>query len=88
MGGLACCVLYIALDAQPWLAWASGGLALIAAVLVGMGAAHLVSDAPRAHTVGQGAEGSAALLAGATLPLLATSAFVMVLAPVGVTTIA
>ena len=86
-GGLALCGLYIALDAIPWLAWASVALALAGAAAVGVGAARLVSDARRTSTSGQAAEEHAATLAGAELPLLLTVAFVMVLAATGVTTV-
>jgi len=86
-GGLAFCGLYIALDAIPWLAWASVALALAGAAAVGVGAARLVSDARHMSTSGQTAEEHAATLAGAELPLLLTVAFVMVLAATGVTTV-
>ena len=88
LGGLACCVLNIALDGGRWLAWASVGLALAGGLAVAIGAARLISDERRTSTAGQTMEEHAAALAGGQLPLLLTAAFVMVLAAAGVTTVA
>lgn len=87
-GGLALCVLYLAIPHHPWLAWASAGVAVAAALAVGSGAATLISDAPRAVRAGQAIEEHAAALAGALVPLLLTVGFLMALAAVGVTTVA
>ena len=87
LGGLALCVVYIALGGPRWPAWGSAGLALIGAVTVGIGARTLLSDEPRHASAGQTAEEHAGTLAGATLPLLLVAAFVMVLGAAGITTV-
>ena len=85
IGGLATCVLYLVIDDATWLAWLSAGLALGGAGAVTVGAAIIVSSP--SEGAGQTLEENAALVAGSVIPLLLTTAFVMVLAAVGVTTV-
>jgi len=87
LAGIVLCVLYIALDAHRWMAWASFGVAIAAAVCVARAAQVLVSDEPRMSSAGQAAEETAALLAGVMIPLLIATAFVMVCAAAGMTTV-
>src|SRR6476646_5855792 len=79
IGGLAACVLYLVIDGATWLAWVSAGLALVATGAVISGAAILVSARPDGQTLDE----HAAAAAGAVIPLLLATAFVMVLAAVG-----
>lgn len=87
LAGLACCVLYLALDGGRWLAWTSFGLALAAALLLTQGARVLMADEPRTVSAGTIAEENAAGLAGAAIPLMLTVAFAMITAALGVTTV-
>lgn len=87
IGGLATCVLYLATAGHGWLAWLSAGLAVAGSVTVASAVPSLISDAPRPPLLGQRIEEHAAMLAGALLPLLLTTAFAMILAAVGVTTV-
>jgi hypothetical protein len=88
VGGLVFCVLFVVIGDTRWLAWASAGLALAGAATIAVGSQRLLSDEPRTSSAGQAAEEHAATLAGAELTLLLTAAFAMILAAVGINTVA
>lgn len=85
--GFVFAVLYPVIGGPRWPAWVSAGLALAGALCVAIGSARLLSDEPRASSVGQAAEEQAAMLAGVQIPLLVTIGFCMILAAAGITTV-
>lgn len=82
-GGAVACVLYIVLDGGRWLAWTSFGLALVAAMALGVAVRALTSDESQASGAVEFASGPA----GFQVTLLPAIAFFMLLAATGVTTI-
>jgi hypothetical protein len=73
-GGLALCVLFLAVGRPSILAWGATALAFIGLAAVTVAAVWLASDARSVSAAGQGAEETDALLAGLVLPLFGIAA--------------
>lgn len=71
LGGLALCVLFLATDRPPLLAWAAVALGVLGGLAVAVAAYWLVSDNRYVSAAGEGAEEIDALLTAVAGPLFA-----------------
>jgi hypothetical protein len=87
VGGLALCVLYIALGGGSALAWGSAAAAGLGVLAVLAGTAALVSDSRHGRGAGQTAEEVAASLAGVQLGLFGVAGAIVAMAALGLNTV-
>ena len=87
VGGLALCVLYIALGGGRALAWGSAAMAGLGVITLLAGTAALVSEDRYGRGAGQTAEEVAATLAGVQVGMFGVAGALVALAALGLNTV-